>query len=202
MSDFLVLGGETKKTLELGGLTFTAAPVTVADWQELTRAAPDEEAAWMVKHLQARLKDGDAAALTPEWYDHAVPYTEHGNVANALLGLLENHPTAKGNTVLRLTAGVSKDTFTIQGVRFMAGVFSRAEAAQYDTNQRARAEQTPLLLSALRRRVHGGSIDPALITPEWYGQAPAPTGQALERILLFGPAMQPPEVPQDAKKKP
>lgn len=213
-TDLAIYGAPTLDTLELGGLTFSAAPVTVADWAELLTPGTDE-VAWMVGHLRERLRDDDPALITPEWYEATIPALEHQSVTDALLGNLKAHPTAKGKAVLRLSPGRSDQTFLLCGVRFMAGTFTRAEVrgweALHPMDERGQMRPLPLtypqdraafMAAALRKRVHGGH-DPITVTAEWYMRVPTNADRAIAYLLLNGflPGQEPKEDGEGAKKK-
>lgn len=194
--------GNTNKTLELGGLTFAATPATVGEWCQLLA---DDETSWIVERLRERVQEEQPAAITIQWYNNVTPYNEHQAVANALLGLLEEHHSSKGKTVLRLRAGHSRDTLTICGVRFYAAVFTRAEVAEYQRlvsgDLSARAE---FFAACLRRRVFGAH-DPADITTDWYMSVPVPADRYLEFVLVHGTQEKPKEAQKEAlteKKRP
>lgn len=104
-------------------------------------------------------------------------------------------------SLFETVAGISSDTFTIEGVRFMAAPFTISEQAAYfalptetDTDASGRAFQYvphdvrfEYLAERLRRRVKDAKADPKDITAEWLmDHLPVPMLDPLLHLLMHG----------------
>lgn len=102
--------------------------------------------------------------------------------------------------LLTVLAGVSKDTFTIQEIVFMAAPLTIAEVAEYNAlptvavtvggearERIAEDARCEFWADKLRRRVKGNATDPATITAEWFMEHMESSRlPLLEHLLFYG----------------